>query len=83
MVKRLGMIVSTLITDPDHGEEVRKMMAAYKVAVGDEFDTRAEAEGNAFQPYYEILEHWPVTSALGAAFNLLKRRAEGEKTEGV
>ncbi len=81
LVKRLGMIVSTLVSDDLYGGEVRKMLGAYKLGLSDDFDARAQEQGENFQPYYEILELWTPTRDLGAVFSLLKRRADSAKTD--
>lgn len=73
ITRRLSVILSTLVTDKTCREEVRKVMAAHGVSVSDEFDVRAQKEGKSFQPYYEILELWPVSSKLGAVFQDMKK----------
>lgn len=84
ITRRLSVILSTLVTDKTCREEVRKVMAAHGVSVSDEFDVRAKSEGKNFQPYYEILELWPVSSKLGAVFADMKKidLTAGEPKEG-
>lgn len=73
-VKRLGLLVSSLIQDQEHGAEFRDLLGRYGIPIAEEFDVKAREEGNAFQPYYEILEHWEPAQKIGAVLNLFKRR---------
>jgi hypothetical protein len=76
LIRRLGAIMASLVTDSVHAAEVKKIMRAQKLALDSEFDVRAEKQGADFTPYYEILELWPVTSKVGTLFAELKKIKE-------
>lgn len=75
LVKRLGVILATLATDEANGEEVVNLLAMYDIGIAGEFSVKAKEQGDQFEGYFEIIEHWPVAEKLTSVLNLLRRRA--------
>jgi hypothetical protein len=74
VTKRLGALVTSLLTNKEHGAEFKKSLAQAGYPVEKEWDYKPIGDKENAEAYFALLEHWPVVRELSKIFQDFNER---------
>lgn len=78
-VKRVAAILSAFATNDDLSTAARSAMSEAEMPIQSGFDKEAARDGKSFVPHLAMLEHWPVSSKLIEAFEMIDRQVKEDE----